>query len=275
MSTNPPDSNPHPDPGPNPDPLPAADPADPARWRGIAVSAAGSRHELAGARTQDASAWLGVHGCGVVVIADGLGSARRGALGARFATRAASRFLSGIPDLAGIGLGACARHGIEVAADALARLATKSGIPERDLATTLAVAVSDGRRTGYAQVGDGVLVVRKRGGSWGTLTHPFGEWANETASLADPDWNRWLQSGQLDEPVETMAGLTDGLAWLALRYPAAEPVAGFFDPLEALVRQQEPESSASVVRGIFRTDPIRQRTDDDLTLCLGTRCASS
>jgi hypothetical protein len=270
MSTNSPGSNP--DPGPNPNPIPSADPTV---WRGIAVSAPGSRHELAGARTQDASTWLVVHGCGVIVIADGLGGARRGGVGARFATRAASRFLACIHDPAETGPGECARRSIEVAAAALDRLATKCGIPKRDLATTFAVAVSDGRRTGYAQVGDGVLVVRKHGGSWETLTDPFGDWANETASLTDPGWDRWLQSGQLEEPVATMAGLTDGLAWLALRYPAAEPVAGFFDPLEALVRQRQPESSTVVVREILRTDRIRQRTDDDLTLCLGTRCASS
>lgn len=161
---------------------------------------------------------------------------------------------------------------VKAAREAVEAEAAARGKPARDLACTLLVAIVRPSLLAAAQVGDGAVVVGPAAGEILALTKPnFGEYLNETTFITapeapDPQLGFWR--GNLAH----WAMLTDGLQMLALKMPAATPHPPFFLPLFEFITSAPDRAQAEAALVQFLRSPrIRERTDDDLTLLLGTR----
>jgi hypothetical protein len=257
-------------------PLPDSDIID-ASWQVIGASVQGLTHIKRDMPCQDANqARVLPNHAVVVAVADGAGSASRSELGAVWATVTA---VDWVAELLSQGwpsddsewnamLGAA----LQTAHDNVRDLARKHHVPFRELATTLLLVVATPDLAAAIQVGDGATVVLTDNGSLVSLTAPqSGEYINETTFFTSP---RYLEAAQFAiwrAKVKGVAVLTDGLQMLALRMPEGEPHRAFFMPLFDLVagmdNQRETEKE---LRAFLRSDRIRQRADDDLTLVVAS-----
>lgn len=145
------------------------------------------------------------------------------------------------------------------------------GVDTRQAATTLLLAVLGQDASAFGQVGDGVFVT-----SDGEACEPVfwphrGEYANETVFLTSEDWLDAF-SGTVSARVNEIAAITDGLQALALHYASKTAHAPFFLNLFSQLRQADDPQALSVpLNAYLRSDMIRKRTDDDVSLILATR----
>jgi hypothetical protein len=143
-------------------------------------------------------------------------------------------------------------------------------VTERDLATTLILAVATPELIAAAQIGDGALVVGDVEGNVIGLTVPqTGEYINQTIFLTSPDALNTAQLRIWHGMVAHVAILSDGLQMLALKMPEWTPHAPFFSPLFRFVAKAADEAEAKKqLEAFLRSPRIRERSDDDLTLLL-------
>ncbi len=251
---------------------------DRAGWNLVVASVAGTAHRD-GVCQDHADARLVDTADGPVLIAavaDGAGSASHADTGAQVAVAA---FLDRVEaEVAGIGLEAITdehvRGWVQAARVAVEQAAETAGVPPRQLACTLLGAVIGPDLAWFAQVGDGVIVCDDRtGGGYAFVFWPdAGEYANTTRFLTDADFPGPLRIDRLDEPIQALALLTDGLQRLALDYAAEAVHAQFFDPLfQVVARSTDPAALTASLRAFLDSPRVNARTDDDKTLILATR----
>jgi hypothetical protein len=249
----------------------ASDPLSSTCWRVVGASVQGVGHEKAGVECQDAHGWAPLpHGIALCV-ADGAGSAPDSALGAECACRAALLAVEANPpgpDLADAG--AVLTEAVRRARNAVAGEALQKGVEERDLATTLILAIVTQTGAAAIQIGDGAVVLNPHESPVFALTRPaHDEYVNQTCFLTDPEALTAPQTATWRGQVRDLALFSDGLELLALRMPHGEPHAPFFAPLFRFVRAAADSAAANEeLRGFLRSPRIASRTDDDLTLLL-------
>jgi hypothetical protein len=250
---------------------------DAGRWRAIGVSLRGSSHVKTGQPCQDYHAFVRLPGGALIAaLADGAGTAELSQVGAEIAVNMALETLrchleknsmthAGAEKWRSL-LGAA----MQGALSAVQREAARRAVPERELASTLSLAVAFPGMIAAAQVGDGAVVAADSEGKIHTLLRPIsGEYLNETTFLISPGALEQLQFAWHEGGISRLAMLTDGLQMLALKVADGQPHAPFFDPLFRFIAttEDEPKGQADLA-AFLGSDRVQARTDDDLTLLL-------
>ena len=249
-------------------------------WQVVGAAVQGVSHLRQGLPCQDAVEYRSLEG-GVllVALADGAGSADHADLGARQAVETAMGWIStglesGLPEEC------CAWHELfweafESSRQALEQLAEETGEPLRSLATTLTCAAVTADRLVVGQIGDGVVVARDGDGSLFTVTRSQrGEYVNETNFLTQDDALEQVVVQLIDQPVQALAVMSDGLMRLALKMPSSEPHLPFFQPLFAFVESiaaSSAELASGKLESFLGSERVCKRTDDDKALVLAIR----
>jgi hypothetical protein len=140
----------------------------------------------------------------------------------------------------------------------------------QDFATTLILVIATSHLVAAAQIGDGAVVVADDMGNLFALTEPqHGEFANETRFLTSDNMLASMQVQVWQGYPRHLALFTDGLERLILSRPGNTPYRPFFHPLfrftaDLIVARAGQEHLAR----FLRSDRMRARSDDDLTLVL-------
>lgn len=241
-------------------------------WRVLGASVEGSGHRRNETGCQDSHSWTLVEPDTLVAaVADGAGSARLAADGARLAASfsveyVAWRLCEHAPvdhlELLGDAMTATRAH--------LERKASGNKHELGDLATTLALVVASPDGIWAAQVGDGSVVVNQPGGSLVAVADgEREEYLNETTFLTSKNWRSACTLEEALAPVESVALLTDGLGLLALDLSdGGRPYPPFFKPLLGFARGDAP--CPLELERFLHSERVATRTDDDVTLVLAT-----
>lgn len=260
-----------------------------AGWRLVAASVEGTSHAGTGSGCQDAHAYTELDGALIIAVADGAGSAARAADGAGLAVAAAVDHARHAAGRGGCLLVAddvtrVAEGCVDEARLALEVFAATDGCDLDELATTLLVVVAVAGRVGYAQVGDGAVVIDAGADPVVVGAVERGEYLNETVFLTSAGWRDELRAGEVDGAVEgevdgegaggggvravvrAVAVMTDGLQLLALDLASMTAHRPFFDPLWAFARRDD--ASSDELAAFLASDRVCARTDDDKTLVL-------
>lgn len=247
-----------------------------AMWRFAVGLTTGVSHLKRGDPCQDRAMAMLSGDTLIVAVADGAGSAEFGGEGAEAAVSAAIAYL-----------GARVRHGpdwsIEIAAAALAARAAveaeaeREGRPLRSYASTLLIAVADAISGATLQLGDGVIVVRRRDDdAWTWVTWPQkGEYANTTRFLTEPDFETVWEIAPLGPDVLELAAMSDGLEALALNFAERAAHDSFFEGLLAPLRKSpalgEDQRLSTTLTEFLASSRVADRADDDLSLVIASR----
>ncbi len=247
-------------------------------WRLLQQSLEGTSHRRSATPCQDSCAGTvtspGQECFLVVACADGAGSAGLSQEGSALACR---RFVE-------LAREALAREGAEglrnpevirgwyrQVRQALEEEAARREVSPHELSCTLLTAVVGAHGSVFAQVGDGVIVVR-RGEDYVPVFWPqVGQYANSTWFLTSRDMEQVLEV-TCGEPVDEVALLTDGLQMMALHFASRSVHRPFFEPLFATLRgAAHPEELREPLRAFLDSPAVNERTDDDKTLVLAVR----
>ena len=248
---------------------------DDGAWKVMAVSIAGTSHATRGLSCQDASYCVVLNGSVVVgAVADGAGSARRGADGAQIAVRAAVETVA--HSVMHLTTSASDEQWSRLLLSAMyvarGRIEAEASVhnePARELATTLLVFAAIPDLMVAAQIGDGAIVFRDQQGRLRSLTSPQnGEYANTTTFLVSPDAFQLAQSEVWRGEYTDIAAFTDGLQRLALQMPRGSPHPPFFDPLFDFAQKAGRENATQDLAAFLGSSKVTDRADDDLTLML-------
>jgi len=145
-------------------------------------------------------------------------------------------------------------------------------LPGRDYATTLTCAIVTATRLVVGHLGDGVVVAGEGDDLFAVTQLQRGEYANETLFLTQADALDQLAIEFVDRPVRTLAVMSDGLIRLALKMPAQQPHAPFFQPLfQATAAMQDEAEIARQLSAFLGSERVNARTDDDKSLVLAVR----
>jgi hypothetical protein len=254
-------------------------------WKYIHSSVAGTSHAKNGAPCQDTSAcrvFTPAEGqpVFVAVASDGAGSARRAEAGSALAC---ALFLDEMSMLFETG-GAAADITREFVSGWLTRLrnevvlrAEAEGLRPRDYACTLLAAVVGTDNAAFMQVGDGAIVIpsREEPEEYCWVFWPQqGEYANTTNFATEPEAAERLEFELVNERVNEVALLTDGLQNLALHFQTQTAHAPFFRPMFEWLRpapEDRLEKLSASLAAFLDSTKVNDCTDDDKTLILATR----
>lgn len=236
------------------------------------VSVRGASHIKARTRCQDAHRCLVLRdGTVVAAVADGVGSMSLSDIGARVATGAA---LASI--VARLSEG---RHVIddeqvlrEAVVDARAQLAAvadRAAIDQRELATTILLAVVRNGFVRTAHIGDGAMVGRVDG-EWVVLSAPEqSRHVNDVTPLTSEAWEQALRIAAFDH-VDAVYLVSDGLERSCVSCSRGQQFRvndGFFDPVHDAIRQANTVSDATRLLGrTLGGSRLDAANDDDKTL---------
>ncbi len=235
------------------------------------ASVRGNRHVQSGQPCQDAYAAVCSANIRGVAVADGLGSAEHADAGARIAVDTASQMVIADPESPDIKPEERVRQAFCIAREAVITEAEKQGISPEEFASTLIVACySDGNIT-IGHIGDGIVVGIKDGHS--TVLSPPGEseYANETASLMQSDWERQLRISptfEIDHAVIATDGCQGAVA--VKRGASFQPHEPFLLPLLSYIEKkyqnnQNPEPDIS---SLLTSRKMQELSGDDKTLVI-------
>jgi serine/threonine protein phosphatase PrpC len=248
-------------------------------WKLLCDSVSGVSHEISGLPCQDYYLAECIPAAAenvlVLVCADGAGSAEHAALGARTAAQMIAREIKEavedglrVSAIDGESLLGWHRHACEMLrAEAELRSATL-----RDFACTMLTAVVGDQAAAFSQIGDGAIILRDGDGYRTAFWPQSGEYVNTTNFLTDEEFESCIEFLIIQEPLDELALLTDGLQMLCLRYADKAAHDPFFRPMfEALRAANPPSVLQAPLRAFLTSQEVNQRTDDDKTLILATR----
>lgn len=250
-------------------------------WQVIGAAVQGVSHQKQGLPCQDA---LKYHclpgGILLVALADGAGSATHADLGAQAAVQVSvdwliTRLEQGTPN-------ECCEWAeliwetFQSARTAIEKLGEEHDEPSRSFATTLTCLVATPGQLIVGQLGDGAVVAIGADGALKTVTTlQRGEYANETNFLTQDQVLDLVAIQVIDEQVQALAMMSDGLTRLALQRPGDAPHPPFFKPLFSFVESSALSNDGAQAREAladFLASPrVCERTDDDKTLVLALR----
>ncbi len=244
------------------------------RWRVLGASMPGAQHDESGLPCQDAVDWRVLpEDILIAAVADGAGCTRWGGLGAQVATRDAVEFISRQdPEL--LRQSSCSRKllrdALTVAREALAAEAESRQLPFEELSTTLLLALMTPEHFAAAQVGDGAVVVGNRRMGLTVITTPhIGEFCNETLFLTAPKAVAKASITVMHRCFAYLTMFTDGMQRLSLKYPEGTPHPPFFHTLFQFISQiDDMEPARANLCHFLTSEQVRERTDDDVTLCI-------
>jgi hypothetical protein len=256
-----------------------------AQWRYVRSSVVGSSHIQNNMPCQDASACTttttseGEHVL-VAVVSDGAGSAQHAEFGSQFACTllidsAIQHIRSGCP-LRDINRD-WVREWLLYLQHEMTALANAEGTSLRDYSCTIAAAMVAEDMAVFFQVGDGVIVVSSHSEpneySWMFWPH-HGEYVNETMFATDRRALDTFDFDLVENRIEEVALLTDGLERLALHLESQTAYRPFFEPFFTTMRSAPKgfsEELSGQLGAFLSTPRFDERTNDDRTLLLATR----
>jgi hypothetical protein len=158
--------------------------------------------------------------------------------------------------------------------DCIYRTAELRGKEARDFAATMICAISDGRTTLCAHIGDGAVVLRERStGRWVVGSWPdHGEYASTTTFVTDQPAAK-LRVSYVECQVDVIAAFSDGIERLVLDMAAKAPAEGFFGVMALPVLTSEVASGrdhalSKHLKAFLGSEQVCARTDDDKTLII-------
>ena len=250
-------------------------------WQVIGAAVQGLSHQKQDLPCQDALEYRCLPG-GIllVALADGAGSAICADLGAQAAVQASVDWLAA--RLENDQPTECCEWAevvwetFQSARAALEQLAQEQDEPIRSFATTLTCLVATPERLVIGQLGDGAVVAAGEDGDLNTVTTlQRGEYANETNFLTQDQALDLVTIQVIDEQVQALAVMSDGLTRLALKRPDNEPHPPFFKPLFAFVEStassNDPARANEALIEFLTSPRVCERTDDDKALVLALR----
>lgn len=244
------------------------------KWRAVGAAATGRKHQGLGRQGQDAVFARTKSANSVVVVCDGAGSAANAMMGARtiaegvgqFLLRRAARLANQDATAQRAQIAACVQR-------LVSRTASRAGIPEASLASTLLFAVARGRFVLLGQVGDGAVLVR-RPRALGWLRLPLatrGEHAGETVFATHPNMGDYLHLACLDD-VDGLMLMSDG-AESSLVKRANGEVSPAVAKMAGWVRHESLSRARKALR-VAAEQTLVQRTLDDVGLAVMVQTAA-
>lgn len=243
-------------------------------WRVLGGSATGTSHAAAGIPCQDSYGWyISPNGIVCLTVADGAGSRPRSGEGSAAAIRAVLDWATAAaltPDS-----DPQIRDAFLAALNAVGELAATENIAATDLATTLAVVLIGSRSLLVGQIGDSIVVLRRKSGEFVRITpEPRSEYINETVFLTTEGAveNIRLDTFVTAEEFDGVALSTDGLRYKIIEdFVSGEAFSPFFEDVFAWPGQPQ-STSEGVARFLGRID---DQTGDDKTLVVTGRITSA
>jgi hypothetical protein len=212
----------------------------------------------------------------VATCADGAGSAKYADVGSRLACEEVTHQIIGALE-GGLRVDQIDRERVldwhRQTLAALESEAERRGCTSRDLACTLLVAVVGEAAAAFSQIGDGAIVALMDGEYRPVFWPQTGEYVNTTNFLTDGRCESVLEFCSHAGSLDALALLTDGLQSLALDHAEKRAHPPFFAPLFRFLRDApHSDELTDRLRRFLGSERVNQRTDDDKTLILATRC---
>ena len=150
--------------------------------------------------------------------------------------------------------------------------ASRENVDLREFATTVLTAIVGPSQAIFSHIGDGVIVYGD-GDEFKTPSWPKqGEFVNTTYFLTGSDFEDQISFNVIDQQIDEIALLTDGLQPLALHYATHSVHSPFFQPMFAALRDvSNPDELREPLKAFMNSCAVNNRTDDDKTLVLATR----
>ena len=220
----------------------------------------------------------------VAVVSDGAGSAERAqdgsALACSLIMAEVSTLLEAGRDISDITREFCAGW-LTRFQNEVGQRADANGLLARAYACTLLVAVISAEMAVFFQIGDGAIVIQPRDApndySW-IFWPEKGEYENQTYFATDTQAIDHLQHTIETHPVYEVALFSDGLQRLALHMESQTAYSPFFSPMFTSLVNSTAGYSASLsvaLEQFLGSKRIQEQTDDDTTLILATRFATT
>lgn len=251
-------------------------------WRIIGASVAGTSHTRVGTDCEDANAYKVIDQLALAAVADGLGSASQGREGSELAATTALNALveeldAARPSARPEELQSAMNNAFIAARQALERYAENHSIPLRELGTTLLTAACGPGWLVTGHIGDGAIFGYLAEGEWRTVSEPErGEYANVTMPLTMDGAMEHVRCLFHPDAFHSVVLMSDGLQNLALNTQDNSPFERFLNPVLKAVSDIEDDVKAKEgLRSFLGSEAVNTRTDDDKTLVLISRVAST
>ena len=250
-------------------------------WKTVAASVAGTSHVAKNTECQDFydRQIAGLSGeIFIAVVADGAGSAKMGAFGAKTACQTLVREIRSVVEkenkINAITHGR-ALEWIKLLQTQFQVLAEAEKLETSDFACTLLCATIQSDTSIFWQIGDGGIIYATSDApdEYQLVTAPQqGEYANMTNFVTDREAAAALKFETIEKQIDEIAIFTDGLQRIALDYQTGSAHAPFFRPMFAPLRSERIFPNLDEKLQDFLDSPkINERTDDDKTLVLASR----
>jgi hypothetical protein len=159
--------------------------------------------------------------------------------------------------------------------DKLASLAEERSVEINEFSCTFLGCVLLPEKSVFFQIGDGAIIRDDNGGGYAAIWWPQnGEYSNTTVFLIDDINFSNLKITILNERINEVAIITDGLQHLTLNNETSSVHAPFFSDLFKWLRMatkpEEVEILNNKLKEFLSGQMINSRTDDDKTLFLAT-----
>lgn len=236
----------------------------------VGASVIGGSHRLQNGLCQDANMLSTQGNKSVLAVADGLGSSKYAEWASKMAVGLASEILMKYPAIDFSQL-------FKQIAEEIIAVGRQKNYEKDELHTTLLVALRHGNKYRFGQIGDGAIVIGKKG----NYSRLFALDAlrirgavNETNSLLDV--LRGTKVMNLEIRIRRQFGpkvflMTDGVTPVAVDSKTESAFSPFFKGIESfLILSSSNTSEANLkIKGFLETDRLAQKSDDDKTLCIG------
>lgn len=238
------------------------------------ATAQGRRHEGDGVDCQDAVTRLAKGQLTAIALADGAGSARHAALGARLSADAIARYLlRALPALLACKEERAKASLLTSVLQVLTRAAREQSASVEDFACTLLFAATDGRTLLVGQLGDGRVGVRDNAsGLWRPmLVATKGEFLNETTFVTSGGALARFQLARGDAATVSACVLMSDGAEESLFHRATQTFAPAVESIAQWVATHPVRKTEAALAGQLRT-VLRTKTFDDVAVaCISRR----
>lgn len=245
-------------------------------WAICAASVTGKQHQLRQEPNQDVVRFQIWDQFCLGVLADGAGSASKGALGAQLAVDISlNRYAEWIEQQAFAVCPSdenwftCAQQLLQEIQESLNHYANRGLYSLTDLACTLLVFLATPNWLAGFQIGDSHLVLRQQEQDAYLLAcKPMrGEYANETIFITSPEANSQIKTWIYSQSIGFIAAGSDGIEPVSLQYPDLQPFSGFYKTLDQWLQNSQADDLQQL-EIFLASERLEQRTSDDRSLIL-------
>jgi len=251
------------------------------KWKYIQAVQIGTSHSQLGLFCQDKVISTEVETKGentfVAIVSDGAGSASHSHIGSNMATQLTMRYIMSFLE-SGDSIASLAESKTTIQnwlwqiQQQIAEVANEEGISKREYACTLTVAIVQETSGLFFQVGDGSIIFGKDN-SYELAFWPMQyEYANVTDFITGSNVNDSLRIRLVENSIDRVALMSDGLQRLALVFSSKIVHSPFFNamfqPLQQYPKVGFSQSLSYALCQFLGSSVVCERTDDDKSLVL-------